>query len=81
MLTSQTLIGIACLIANKGPIDSTTVEAQLDANDRAMVEVIIQSGACLPGNLENLLKATSEKIKNGEIKGLVAGSNPTEVCF
>ena len=64
MLTTQTLVGIACLIANKGPIDTTGIEAQLGQQERIAVESIIQSGTCLPENLEKLLLDTELKIRN-----------------
>ena len=81
MLTTQTLVGIACLIANKGPIDTTGIEAQLGQQEKIAIESIIQSGTCLPENLEKLLRETEIKIQNGEIKSPASKSMPTDGCF
>lgn len=81
MLTTQTLVGIACLIANKGPIDTTGIEAQLGQQEKIAIESIIQSGTCLPENLEKLLRETEIKIQNGEIMSPASKSMPTDGCF
>lgn len=81
MLTAQTLVGIACLIANKGPVDMTGVEAQLVEQEKVVVESIIQSGACLPENLEKLLLETERKIKSGKMQRMASGTMPTDGCF
>ncbi|MBX3039567.1 MAG: hypothetical protein KF789_02515 [Bdellovibrionaceae bacterium] len=81
MLTTQTLVGIACLIANKGPIDTTGIEAQLGQQEKIAIESIIQSGTCLPENLEKLLRETEIKIQNGEIESPASKSMPTDGCF
>lgn len=81
MLTTQTLVGIACLIANKGPIDTTGIEAQLGPQERTAIESIIQSGTCLPANLEKLLLDTELKIRNKQIDSTASKTMPTDGCF
>ncbi len=81
MLSAQTLVGIACLIANKGPMDTTSIEAQLVPQEKAVVASIIQSGSCLPENLEQLLRETERKIKNGEMVHMASHTQPTNGCF
>lgn len=81
MLTTQTLVGIACLIANKGPIDTTGVETQLGQQERIAVESIIQSGTCIPENLEKLLLDTELKIRNKQIDSMASKTMPTDGCF
>jgi len=81
MLTAQTLIGIACLIANRGPIDTAGIEAQLGEQEKVAVESIIRSGTCLPEKLEKLLRETEIKIQNGEIESSASKSMPTDGCF
>jgi hypothetical protein len=90
MLAETTLIALACLIANKGPIDTSSVEANLTASDRAEMQTIINAGACdpakvsglLPESLENLIQKTHDNMRQGSgmmIDG--AGGQPTGDCF
>lgn len=81
MLTTQTLVGIACLIANKGPIDTTSLEVQLGEQEKIAIESIIQAGTCFPQSLEKLLRDTEQKIKSGEINSTASVSMPTDGCF
>ena len=72
----ETLVALACLIANKGPVDTATLEAQLSEDERAQVQAVVNSDACLPENMEKLLKNTDNQIKDGQIKPMGAG-NPS----
>jgi len=81
MLTAQTLVGIACLVANKGPIDTANIELQLSQKEKVVVTSIIQSGACLPENLEKLILETQAKIQRGELKHMASSTQPTDGCF
>jgi hypothetical protein len=80
MLAANTLVALACLMANKGPVDTTALEAQLSATDDAQVQAIIQSGACLPENMENLLKQTHDSIQSGELPNFGVDKQPTMGC-
>lgn len=75
--TAQTLISLACLISNKGPIDTTDIEAQLTENEKVQIESVIESGSCLPHKLEMLL----EKTKNSDLKKEIQRHAPSEACF
>lgn len=75
--TAQTLISLACLISNKGPIDTTDIEAQLTENEKIQIESVIESGSCLPQNLEILL----EKTKKSKLKKEMLRPVPSEACF
>jgi hypothetical protein len=79
MIDHQTLVALACMISNKGAIDTTSLEAQLSSADKAQVQTIIASGACLPENLENLLKETQNKIDNGDVDDN-PDSKPSQEC-
>ena len=58
--TTQTLLSLACLIANKGEMDTSGIEAQLNDNDKVMIQSVIESESCLPKNLEQLLRKTKK---------------------
>ncbi len=75
--TAQTLLSLACLISNKGAIDTASIEAQLTDNEKAMVQSVIESETCLPSNLEKLL----EKTKNSDLKDKMQNHSPSEACF
>jgi hypothetical protein len=77
----ETLIALACMIANKGPVDTSSLEAQLSGNEKAQVDIIIQTGACLPEKMEKLVKDTQNQIKQGKIGNITAqGNEPTRGC-
>ena len=75
--TAQTLVSLACLISNKGAIDTTNIEAQLTDNEKILVQSVIESGSCLPQRLENLL----ERSKNSNLKDELMRHSPSEACF
>ncbi len=75
--TAQTLLSLACIISNKGTIDTTSIEAQLTDNDKIMVQSVIGSGSCLPGNLEKLLEET----KKSGLKDQMLSHSPSDACF
>lgn len=81
MLTAQTLVGIACLIANKGTSEASAIEAQLNEQEKIVIESIIQSGLCLPENLEKLIQETALQIENGDMDIMNVRSMPTDGCF
>jgi len=76
----ETLTALACLIANKGPLDSTSLENQLSNTDKAQAQAIIDSGACLPEKMEKLLQDTHDKIAKGELMDAGGQSKPTGGC-
>lgn len=65
-MTAKTLIGLACLIANKGPLDTAGLEAQLSEGEKAQIQKIIDFGVCLPDDLEKLIRSTQEGIDRGD---------------
>jgi len=67
MIDHQTLVALACMIANKGAVDTSSLEKQLSSNDKAQVQLIMDSGACLPEKMENLVTDTQKKIDNKEV--------------
>ena len=77
--TAQTLISLACLISNKGAIDTSNLEIQLTDHEKMQIESVIESGTCLPENLEKLLKTSKEL----ELKDKIQRSSPapSEGCF
>jgi len=80
MLAANTLMALACLISNKGPLDTAAVESQLSPDDKAQIQKYIDAGACLPDSLERHIRDTEEKILRGEIKSFSAASKPTHEC-
>jgi len=77
----ETLIALACMIANKGPVDTSSIEAQLSQDEKVQVDAIIGSGACLPEKVEKLLKDTHTQIKQGKMGDIsVLGNEPTRGC-
>lgn len=75
--TAQTLLSLACLISNKGTLDTSNIEAQLTENEKASIQSVIESGSCLPSNLEKLLEKTKSSGANEDMQ-LHA---PSEACF
>jgi hypothetical protein len=73
----HTLVGLACLIANNGVSDLGSIESQLTAAEVQQVSQVIQSGACLPDNLERLLEETKV---SGQDK-LMSRMAPSDSCF
>ena len=69
----HTLVALACMIANKDSVNTSSIEAQLSKSEKAEIESIIHSGACLPENMEDLVKNTNEKIKKGQLEELSDG--------
>ena len=56
MLTSTTLVGLACLIANSSPTDQEKLKTLLSQEEIVQVSQVIQSGVCLPETFEEMLK-------------------------
>ena len=67
MLT-ETLVALACLISHKSPVVRAQLELQMSESDRTQIQPIIDSDACLPENLEKLIKDTHNKIQKGEVE-------------
>ena len=76
----ETLVALACLIANKGPVETSSVEAQLSKSEMTKVQSIISAGSCLPENMEKLIQETHDKIKDGELRGMSEVPRPTGGC-
>ncbi len=77
--TAQTLVGLACLISNKGEIDTSGIEAQLTDIEKVQIESVIESGACLPENLERLLQKTKQQELEQRFQH--QSPAPSEACF
>ena len=80
MTPTITLVSIACAIANGGAIDTSTLTAQLNEGDQFKVEQIAVSGACLPENMEKLLRDTVQGLANGET-ARPSAPMPTDGCY
>ena len=80
MLAANTLMALACLIGNKGTIDTASVENQLTDDEKAQVQKYIDVGACLPESLERRVKETEEKILKGVIGNISGETKPTHDC-
>ena len=68
MMSAITLVSLACTISNPGSLNTASLEAQINAEDGAKIQAIIDSGACLPENMEKLLKDTRRGIESGDMK-------------
>ena len=81
MIDAQTLLGLACLIANQGrSAETAKIEKSLTSAEHAQVQAVIDSGTCLPGGIEALLRETRRKIDQGELENREGGSEPTADC-
>ena len=78
MAPIHTLISLACLIANNGAIESGALDSQLSVKQKQQVVQVVESGACLPENLEKLLDQTKAL---GRDKNSHFVSSPSEACF
>ena len=74
----ETLISLACLIANKGELDTRLLESQLTEVEIVQVQKVIDSNACLPEKLEQMLK--KQRLENLRNKGGTI-SMPTDTCI
>jgi len=83
MTPAITLLSLACAIANGGDMDTSSLTAQLTQTEQIQVQQYIESGACLPERMENLLKETREKVKDGTLdtQGKTFRSAPSELCM
>lgn len=80
MLSTSTLVGLACLIANNP--ETRSLENRLTGSERATLEiVVVQREACLPQNMENLIRETQEKINAGTMIDAASREMPTNGCF
>lgn len=75
--TAQTLVSLACLISNKGELDTTAIENQLSLDEMSQIQQVIDSKACLPENLEILL----QKTKASGLSNSIPSHAPTDSCF
>jgi hypothetical protein len=81
MLPANTLLSLACLIANKGPMDTSALDAQLSAAEVAQVKEISASGACLPENMEALLQSTEQAQNSGSMVVASKAGPPSDACY
>lgn len=81
MIEIKTLVSLACLIANKGTLDTSTMEDQLTEAERSQIPLIIKEGQCLPDKIEILLKETQERIKRGELLDPAMRGQPCRESF
>lgn len=80
MITAKTLVGLACLISNKGPLDTSSIEAQLTPTEKTKVQAIIDTGICLPESLEMLIRQTKDGIEKGELIQVSSKDQPCVGC-
>lgn len=89
MLPETTLIALACLIANKGPVDTADIEAKLNDSDKVAVQQIIDKGTCTPEKVNGLLpekleirirETHDERNENGGSQGGKTMHSPTWGC-
>jgi hypothetical protein len=80
MITPATLLGLACAIANKAPVDQATLDS-LTENEKTQIEKLIEAGACLPENLEKLIERIKQEDLNKDLKDSRKGHQPCEGCF
>ena len=76
MISAITLVSLACTIANPGSVNTSGLEAQINAEDGAKIQAIIDSGACLPQNMEKLLQDTRTRIESGDLKTEISMQHP-----
>lgn len=81
MMTTKTLIGLACLLANKGKLDTSALEAQLTEMEKTQIQKVIEAGVCLPENMERLINRTNERIKKGELIDTSIRTAPTDPTY
>lgn len=81
MLPANTLLSLACLIANKGPMDTSALEVQMSTAEVAQIREISVSGACLPENMEALLQSTEQAQNSGQMIIAAKAAPPSEGCF
>ena len=67
MTPAMTLVSLACAISNRGS-DPSSGEIQLSREQKAFVQEVVQSGACLPENMEYLLRESQRQADSGELK-------------
>ncbi len=76
----ESLFALACMISHNGPADVSKAQAQLSGAELAQVQLMIDSGACLPEDLEKLIQSTHYKIENGIIEDASGSNEPTRGC-
>jgi len=75
MATIESIITLACAISgaqDKAP----SLQLQLTAADTAIVQEVVNSGACLPENLEKILKKSKLNSEDQD-----SAHAPTDSCF
>lgn len=80
MLAANTLMALACLIGNKGRLDTAPVENQLTSDEKAQVQKYIDAGACLPEAMEQRVHETENKILKKQMPNISGEANPTHDC-
>jgi hypothetical protein len=80
-MMTKTLIGLACLIANRAPSDAEKAVQKLEPGEQAQVQAVIDSGVCLPSSFEDLLIETRRKVERGELPPNNPAAAPSEGTF
>ncbi len=80
MLSTKTLISLACILSNKGDLNTNSLEAQLTSEERTKLSKVIEAGACLPPDVDILIEKTKIRIQSGEINNPQGSTNPTREC-
>ncbi len=80
-MVTKTLIGLACLIANKGPAESERLMQTLPTEDQHQAQAVINTGVCLPDTFETLLIETQRKVEKGVIPKHQPMAGPSDGCF
>jgi hypothetical protein len=78
MLPANTLLGLACLIANKGPMNVSAIESKMNASEVAQVREVAASKEGLPGNMEALIQKTGRLDSSEQI---IAAGPPSDACY
>lgn len=83
MLNATALIAIACMIANKGHVDTSSIESQLSGEEKAQVQNYLGSADCskLPNIVEDRIDDTHQQVRSGTIlHNIDDGSEPCRDC-
>lgn len=80
-MMTKTLIGLACLIANRSPSEAEKAVQKLEPTEQAQVQAVIDSGVCLPSSFEDLLNETKMKVERGELSPIDPVASPSDATF
>lgn len=79
-ITETALLGIACLTANATAGDQQAMMKDLNLDEQATVQEMIETKLCVPERLKQLLEAGRQQAARGEANDSRTESNPTLRC-